>query len=177
MVCTNDDALARKLRAFRDNGRVDSVDLIEGFGWCTRLDNLHAALLNMKFNHFDKWVTRRREIAKLYDENLSGIDGLALHPPSNGDYYDVYQNYVIRCKKRDALAAHLRNSGVEILISWPTPLHKQKALGLNHFNLPMTERISAEVISLPVYPELSDEEVLYVINAVKSFQWSNLYYD
>jgi dTDP-4-amino-4,6-dideoxygalactose transaminase len=169
MVCTNDDDLARKLRAFRDNGRVESVEVIECFGWCSRLDNLHAALLNMKFRYFDKWVKRRREIARLYDEGLAGIDGLTPHPRSNGDYFDVYQNYVIRCKERDDLVAHLRSSGVEVLISWPKPLHKQKALGLSHFNLPMTERISAEVVSLPMYPELTDEEVKFVIETVKKF--------
>jgi dTDP-4-amino-4,6-dideoxygalactose transaminase len=143
--------------------------VIECFGWCSRLDNLHAALLNMKLNYFDKWVSRRREIARMYDKGLEGIDGLITHPRSNDDYFDVYQNYVIRCKKRDDLVSHLRNSGVEVLISWPKPLHKQKALGLNHFDLPKTERISAEVVSLPMYPELTDEEVQYVIESIKSF--------
>jgi dTDP-4-amino-4,6-dideoxygalactose transaminase len=76
MICTNDDGLARKLRAFRDNERVENVEVIECYGWNTRLDNLHAALLNMKFKYFEKWVTRRREIARLYDEGLKGIDGL-----------------------------------------------------------------------------------------------------
>ena len=152
MVCTNGDFLARKIRAFRDNGRVESVEVIECFGWCTRLDNLHAALLDMKFRYFDKWVERRREISRMYDDGLEGIDGLMPHPNSNGDYFDVFQNYVIRCKERDNLVAHLRKSGIEVLISWPTPLHKQKALGLSHFNLPMTESISAEVVSLPMYP-------------------------
>jgi dTDP-4-amino-4,6-dideoxygalactose transaminase len=170
MVCTNDDGLARKLRGFRDNGRVESVEVIECYGWNTRLDNLHAALLNMKFKYFEQWVTRRREIAQMYDEEFRGIDDLVIHPRSNGDYYDVYQNYVIRSKERDDLVNHLRNSGIEVLISWPKPLHKQKALGLSHFDLPKTEQISAEVISLPMYPELTDEEVQYVIEAVrKSF--------
>lgn len=169
MVCTNDDVLARQLRALRDNGRVDSEEVIECFGYCSRLDNLHAALLNMKFRHFDRWVERRREIAQLYDEDLSNIDGIILHPHSDKDYFDVYQNYVIRCKKRDDLVTHLRNAGVEVLISWPKPLHKQKALGLSHFNLPMTERISAEVVSLPMYPELTVEEVRFVIETVRDF--------
>lgn len=169
MICTNDDALARKLRAFRDNGRIESVEVIECFGWCSRLDNLHAALLNMKFKYFDKWVERRREIARLYDEGLSEIKEIITHPRSNDDYFDVYQNYVMRTKKRDELAQHLRKCGIEILISWPTPLHKQKALGLSHFNLPMTEQISAEVISLPMYPELTDDEVQIVIDTVCDF--------
>lgn len=169
MVCTNDDKLARKIRAFRDNGRLDSVEVIECFGWCTRLDNLHAALLNMKFEYFNKWVERRREIAKLYDKGLSGIDGLTIHPRSNKDYFDVYQNYVIRAKGRNDLVGHLRASGIEVLISWPTPLHKQEALGLSHFNLPMTEQISAEVVSLPMYPELTADEVQIVIDAIGNF--------
>jgi len=169
MICTNDDERARKLRAFRDNGRVESVDIIECFGWCTRLDNLHAALLDMKFHSFDKWVQRRREIARMYDNGFAGIDSLIPHPNSDGDYFDVYQNYVIRCKERDKLVEHLRKSGIEVLISWPTPLHKQEALHLSHFNLPMTERISAEVISLPMYPELTNEEAECVIEAVCKF--------
>ncbi len=169
MVCTSDDALARKLRAFRDNGRVESVEVVECYGWCTRLDNLHAAILNMKFNYFDQWVNRRREIARIYDEGLSGVDDILTHPKSNDDYFDVYQNYVIRSKQRDELAKHLRNSGVEVLISWSTPMHKQNALGLNHFDLPVTEQISDEVVSLPMYPELEDEEVEVVIDAIRKF--------
>jgi dTDP-4-amino-4,6-dideoxygalactose transaminase len=169
MVCTNDDSLARKLRAFRDNGRVESVDTIECFGWCTRLDNLHAALLSMKFKYFDKWVTRRRQIAEMYHNRMRGIEGLMLPPLSNNDYFDVYQNYVIRCEDRNKFVKYLQNEGVEVLISWPNPMHKQKALSLSHFSLPMTERISAEVISLPMYPELTDEEVEYVINAIIKF--------
>ncbi|HCJ65813.1 MAG TPA: DegT/DnrJ/EryC1/StrS family aminotransferase [Elusimicrobia bacterium] len=169
MVCTNADNLARKIKAFRDNGRVDSVEVIECFGWCSRLDNLHAAILNMKFKYFEKWVERRRKIAKMYDDGLSGIDGLITHPHSNGDYFDVYQNYVVRTKRQDEMINHLRNSGIEVLVSWPVPLHQQKALGLSRFNLPMTEQVSAEVISLPIYPELTDGEVQIVIEAVRRF--------
>ena len=169
MVCTNDDGLARRIRAFRDNGRVESVDVVECFGWCTRLDNLHAALLNMKFNYFDQWLKRRRAIAKMYDEGLSDIPEVIRPPISKSDYFDVYQNYVIRTDQRDKLVAHLQKSGIEVLISWRLPMHQQKALKLSHFKLPMTERISAEVISLPIYPELTDEEVEFVIEAAKKF--------
>ena len=169
MVCTNDDALAKKLKAFRDNGREDSVEVVECFGWCSRLDNLHAAILNMKFNHFDSWVERRRQIAELYDGGLKEVGDIVTHPRSEKDFFDVYQNYVIRSKRRDALMQHLKNADIEVLISWPKPLHKQKALGLNHFKLPVTERLSAEVISLPMYPELTDAEVHTVIAEIKKF--------
>lgn len=169
MICTNDDSMARKLRAFRDNGRIDSVEEIECYGWCTRLDNLHAALLEMKFDYFDEWIKRRRQIANFYDGGLKGVGDIITHPRSNSDFFDVYQNYVIRSKNRDALAEHLRNEGIEVLISWPRPLHKQKALNLNNFNLPVTEQISNEVLSLPMYPELTDEEAGCVVDAIKTF--------
>jgi dTDP-4-amino-4,6-dideoxygalactose transaminase len=169
LVCTNDDGLARRIRAFRDNGRVESVDVVECFGWCTRLDNLHAALLNMKFNYFEQWIKRRREVAKMYDEGLSDIPEVIRPPISKSDYFDVYQNYVIRTEQRDKLVAHLQKSGIEVLVSWRVPMHKQKALGLDRFKLPVTERISAEVISLPMYPELTDEELEFVMDAVKNF--------
>ncbi|MFA5115927.1 MAG: DegT/DnrJ/EryC1/StrS family aminotransferase [Candidatus Omnitrophota bacterium] len=169
MVCTNDAALARKLKAFRDNGRVDSVEVIECFGWCSRLDNLHAAILNMKFNYFDKWVDRRRQIASIYDKELSGVGDILIHPRSGGDFFDVYQNYVIRSRERDKLVRHLRDSGIEVLISWPRPLHKQTALGLSRFKLPVTEKISNEILSLPMYPEITDEETKIVIDTIKSF--------
>jgi dTDP-4-amino-4,6-dideoxygalactose transaminase len=169
MICTSSDDTARKLRALRDNGRLDTVEKIKCYGWCTRLDNLHAALLDMKFNYFDEWVNRRREIAQRYDEELSGTGDVITHPRSGDDYFDVYQNYVIRTGQRNALAEHLRKSGIEVLISWPVPLHKQMALGLSHFDLPLTEHVSGEVISIPMYPELTDEEVGLVIQAVKNF--------
>ncbi|MFQ5640878.1 MAG: DegT/DnrJ/EryC1/StrS family aminotransferase [bacterium] len=169
MVCTNDDSIARKLRGLRDNGRVSSVEEIECYGYCSRLDNLHAAILDMKLTYFDDWVKRRREIAKKYDQQFTGLSGIIPHPKSSQDYFDVYQNYVIRSHQRDELAAHLRASGIEILVSWPTPLHRQKALGLSRFRLPMTEKISNEVLSLPMYPEMSDDEVEMVIDAVLSF--------
>lgn len=169
MVCTNDDAFARQIRALRDNGRVDNVEKIERYGYCSRLDNLHAALLNVKFKHFPQWVERRREIARMYDEGLSKIDGLSIHPVSDERFYDVYQNYVIRTPRRDELFNYLRENGIEVLISWSMPMHKQEALKLNHFNLPNTERISNEVISLPMYPELSDESARVVVDTVRSF--------
>jgi dTDP-4-amino-4,6-dideoxygalactose transaminase len=105
----------------------------------------------------------------MYDDGLIGMDALISHPRSNNEYFDVYQNYVIRYKERDKLVEHLRKAGVEVLISWPNPMHKQKALELSHFSLPMTERISSEVVSLPMYPELRDEEVDYVIKTVLDF--------
>ncbi|MCB9358489.1 DegT/DnrJ/EryC1/StrS family aminotransferase [Candidatus Woesearchaeota archaeon] len=170
IVCTNDDALAFKLRALRDNGRVDDVKVINCYGYCTRLDNLHAALLSAKFKHFDDWVSRRREIAQKYDDAFKDIADLGIMPaPSDSPNFDVYQNYVVRTKRRDEFTAYLKSNNIGYLISWIVPNHLQKPLKLDHFDLPETVAISNEVVSLPMYPEMTDEEVDYVIDKVKVF--------
>jgi dTDP-4-amino-4,6-dideoxygalactose transaminase len=85
-------------------------------------------------------------------------------------YFDIFQNYVIRTKKRDELTKYLDNQRIETLISWAVPNHRQKALkNLNRFELPVTEQISKEVISLPMYPELTNEQIKYVIESIVEF--------
>jgi len=171
LVATNDGEIAAKIRALRDNGRVMGKDEVVGYGFNSRLDNLHAAILEVKFKYLPQWIRRRREIAGIYHQRLSDISQLQLPPPPQVEdrYFDVFQNYVIRTRKRDELVNHLEENGIEILISWPIPMNHQKALRLSHFKLPETEAISREVLSLPMYPELSDEQVQYVIQAVRNF--------
>ena len=168
VVVTSDSDLANNLRALRDHGRVSKTDL-NGWGYNCRLDNLQAALLDMKLSHLPAWIERRRFLAGLYDELLRGLPGVVLPPaPATGRHFDVYQNYVIEADARDSLVAHLADKGVETLVSWPLPLHRQP-LGLEHFVLPMTDRLSARVVSLPMYPELDDAQVEEVAGAVQSF--------
>ena len=171
LVATNDEEIAKKIRALRDTGRVMGQDEVICYGFNSRLDNLHAAMLNVKLKHLPRWIERRRQIARLYHQGLSDLPQVKLPPPpqDDGPFFDVYQNYVIRSQERDKLATHLRENGVEIIISWPIPMHNQKALGLGHFHLSETERISQEVTSLPLYPELSDDKVEYVIESVHKF--------
>ena len=171
LVSTNNKKVAEKVSSLRDNGRIMGSDNIDGFGFNSRLDNLHAAILNAKFKYLPKWIEIRRSLAKRYHEGLSNIPDIKLPPPpdKNGPFFDVFQNYVIRSQRRDELADYLRKSGVELIISWPLPLNKQKTLGLEHFRLPMTEKTSNEVISLPLYPELSYEKVDFVIGNVHKF--------
>lgn len=113
----------------------------------------------------------QEQLARLYHRVLEDIENLQLPPPPYADncFFDVYQNYVVRSKERDKLVAHLRESGIEILVSWPKPLHKQESLGLSKFHLPMTEQISNEVLSLPMHPELSDDDVEFVADAIGNF--------
>ena len=171
MVTTNDEQLAYKMRSMRDNGRVTGQDEVTGYGFNSRLDNLHAAMLNVKLKYLPQWIERRRAIAATYDKGLCGIDGLELppQPQTKGRYFDVFQNYVIRTRKRNELVRYLNENGVETIISWPLAMHLQPALKLNHFKLPETEAISREVVSLPLYPEIADSQVQYVIECVRDF--------
>ena len=170
IAVTNNEEIAEKIRLLRDHGYQRSTGEMLCYGYNSRLDNLQAAILDVKLTHLPEWIEKRREIASLYHEGLSDLQELKLPPPphSNDRFFDVYQNYVIRAKERDKLVAHLRESGIEILISWPKPMHHHDALGLMHFHLPTTEQISNEVLSLPMYPELSDEQAEFVVEAVRN---------
>lgn len=171
MVVTNNSEAAAKLRTLRDNGRIMGQDEVACYGYNSRLDNLQAAILDVKLRYLTGWLERRRQIATIYHEGLAGLPGLKLPLPPRTDslYFDVFQNYCIRSHRRDQLVDYLRQSGVEIIISWPIPMHRQPALALGHFQLPETEAISREVLSLPLYPELTDEQVDYVIDTIKGF--------
>ena len=169
-VTTSDDAMAEKIFLLRDHYMNRDTGEFLGYGFNSRLDNLHAAVLDVKLKRLPQWIERRRELATMYKKGLSGVSSIKLPPPpGNGDYFDVYQNYVIRSKQRDELVKHLRSSGVEIIVSWPKPLHKHEALGLTKFNLPVTEQISREVLSIPLFPEMSNDSVKLVVDAIRRF--------
>lgn len=171
IVATNDKMMAEKIRFLRDHGQNRETGELMGYGFNSRLDNLQAAILNMKLRYLPQWIERRRELAGIYHKGLSGMPDLQLppSPQTQGRYFDVYQNYVVRTKERDRLADHLRESGIEVLISWPKPMHHHEVLGLKHFSLPETESMSKEVVSLPMNTELTNDQVEYVINCVRSF--------
>ena len=171
IVVTSDREVAEKICLLRDHGQQRTTGDILFYGFNSRLDNLQAAILNVKLKHLPQWIERRRELANLYHQGLSDLPYLKLPPPpqSQNRYFDVFTNYVVQAQQRDRLAAYLKECGIEVLISWPKPMHHQEALGLGHFHLPETERISREVVSLPLNPELSDEQVEYVIESVRNF--------
>ena len=171
IAVTNDEQIAEKIRLLRDHGYQRSTGDILYYGYNSRLDNVQAAILDVKLKHLPEWIERRRELASLYHQGLLDLPELKLPPTplSNDRFFDVYQNYVIRAKERDRLVAHLMKAGIEILVSWPKPMHHHEALGLKHFQLPKTEQISNEVLSLPMYPELGGEDVGGVLEAVRNF--------
>jgi dTDP-4-amino-4,6-dideoxygalactose transaminase len=172
-ICTNDRQLADKLKAMRDYGRVRGQEQVTCYGLNSRLDNVHAAILNYKLKYLNTWILRRRDIANQYHQQLVdclGVTNVPVSPNYDDCYYDTYQNYVIRHKYRDELIDFLIEKGIEILVHWRTPLNKQEKLNLGHFHLPKTQEICDTVISLPMYQELTDEQVKYVCDCIKEFK-------
>ena len=169
-VTTNNNQLDSTLRLLRNHGQK-SKEEIPCFGFNSRLDNLHAALALMKLKYLPKWMDRRRFLAGRYHEGLQDVPGLVLPPPPEEEspYYDVFSSYVLRTKRRDQLQLHLDEAGIEVYAHWPTPLHHQKGLGLERWHLPMTERVAQEVLSLPLYPELANQDQELVIHTIRGF--------
>ncbi len=169
-LTTNDPGIAEKIRLLRDHGQKTKREIV-CYGWNSRLDNLQAAILNVKMNYLKSWLNKRRQIAKIYNKNLGGIKEVVLPPAPDADsrYFDVYQNYVLRAEKRDELFDFLKEKGVETLIKDPTPNHWQKGLGISNFKLPLSEQLAREVISLPMYPELTKSQQQYIIKCIKNF--------
>ena len=169
IVTTNDADVAGTITWLRDHGQDRTTGEIRGYGFNTRLDNIQAAILNTKLAYFPGWIQRRREIASLYHQGLNEIPSVTVPHFDDSRFYDVYQNYVIRAAKRDSLAAHLEEKGVEALISWTKPLHHHESLNLGHFSLPETESLCKEVLSLPMHPDLDDGDIEYVVTTVREF--------
>jgi dTDP-4-amino-4,6-dideoxygalactose transaminase len=170
-VVTNSDELAEKVRLLRDHGRTLDGD-VAGWSFNCRLDNLQAAVLDVKLKRLAEWIARRRELAQLYDKLLSGVGALRLPPPpvADGPYFDTFQNYEVEARDRERLVSQLRKNGVEILIPWGGKgVHQFKSLGLTHFRLPRTEELFREALMLPLHTELNHAQVEYVAGVIREF--------
>ncbi|HEX8173565.1 MAG TPA: DegT/DnrJ/EryC1/StrS family aminotransferase [Pyrinomonadaceae bacterium] len=158
-VVTSDDAVARKVRLLRDHGSERKYHH-EIIGYNFRLEGIQGAVLSVKLKHLERWNELRREHASRYDEMLEGA-GLIL--PKEMDYArHVYHLYVVQSEERDSLQADLTGEGVQTGIHYPVPVHLQPAyafLGRARGSFPETERQAARVLSLPMFPELTDEQV------------------
>jgi dTDP-4-amino-4,6-dideoxygalactose transaminase len=165
-VTGNDESLLAKVRKLRDHGRISKYEHDEiGFG--QRTDALQAAVLGVKLPHLEEWTERRRAHARRYKELLSNIE--VETPFEAPNVRHVYHLYVIRTPQRDAVLEHLRFRGVDAAIHYPIPLHRQPAylkLGYGDVSLPITERVAAEIISLPIYPELTAAQIEFVAQCV-----------
>ncbi|MGH7201400.1 MAG: DegT/DnrJ/EryC1/StrS family aminotransferase [Planctomycetaceae bacterium] len=170
-VVTNDAQLAAKIRLLRNHGRAPSGE-ISCWAFNCRIDNIQAALLDLKLARLPQWLERRREIARIYDQHLRDVPGLMLPPGPDADTtrYDVFQNYEIETDGLAGLTKHLKASGIEHLRPWGGKgVHQFPALGLGRFHLPRTERLFQRAVMLPMYPELSDEDARYVADVVRQF--------
>jgi dTDP-4-amino-4,6-dideoxygalactose transaminase len=163
-VVTGDPAvaeLAKSIRAYGERERYDSVRR----GWNSRLDELQAALLLAKLERLDAWTARRRAIADVYDEAVRGT-GLAAQLEPDG-FLHARHLYVVRTADRDGFRARLEQRGIETAVHYPKPIHGHPAYAhLGHEGLGVSERLAAEVVSLPLYPELTDAEVEAVASVV-----------
>jgi dTDP-4-amino-4,6-dideoxygalactose transaminase len=169
IVTTNDVEIATKLRYLRDYGQNRETGDIHAFGFNARLDNLQAAILDVKLPHLEQWIVRRREIAAMYNAGLSGVGDLLLPEPASPRFGTVVLNYIIRTAERDALRRALADAGIETLISLARPIHHHPALGLQKYHLPKTDEIARTYMCLPIYPELTDSQVTYVIDSIAEF--------
>jgi dTDP-4-amino-4,6-dideoxygalactose transaminase len=169
-VLTDSRRLADDLHRLRDHGRITKSE-VDGWGYNCRLDNLQAAVLDYRLSKLPDWIEHRRGLARIYHEMLQEVSGLDLPvgPDEDPDRRDVFQNYTVMHDQRDSLVEHLRQQGIEILVSWPVPFHRQHGVGLDHWRLPETERLSRRVLSLPMNAELDESEVRFVAEQVRAF--------
>ena len=169
-VITNDDELAGKIRLLRDHGQVEKYKHGQ-WGHNYRMDGIQGAVLGVKLKHLRQWTERRREIAQQYSHRLADVGDLIL-PYELPQAYHVYHLYVVRSKKRDALQTFLAKKEISSAIAYPIPLHFQQAyhhLGYTKGDFPVSEAVANECLSLPIFAEMTHEQIEYVVSAVRSF--------
>jgi dTDP-4-amino-4,6-dideoxygalactose transaminase len=168
-LVTNDPALAKRVALLRQYGWQERyISTLKGLN--SRLDELQAAILRVKLGYLDAWNARRQQLANLYRELLQGYDLVLPSQPAGAEH--VYHQYVIRHAQRDRLKAFLFEQGVHSYIHYPVPVHLQpgyKDLGYARGDLPVTEMAAEQVLSLPMYPEMSEDSVREVSQAVGEF--------
>lgn len=166
-ITTNDAGMARTMRMLRDHGQAQKYyHDIEGYNG--RLDAMQAGFLTVKLRHLAEWNRKRIQAARRYDELFSSIEGVIT--PYSPDYArSVYHLYVVRVSDRDSLQKRLSNAKIGSGIHYPVPLHLQKAyknLGYSQGSFPVSEKVASEIISLPIYPQITTEQIGRVVREV-----------
>jgi dTDP-4-amino-4,6-dideoxygalactose transaminase len=167
---TNSTELAARVRRLRNYGQEAKYVHLEQ-GGNSRLDTLQAAVLAVKLPHLAGWNAARYAHAQSYRQGLAGVGDLVFQDEAS-DSTHVYHLFVIQTGRRDELQAHLRGAGVDTIIHYPIPIHLQKAyaaLGHGIGDFPVTEQLAGRMLSLPMYPELTQNAVASVIDSVRSF--------
>jgi len=167
-VVTNNTELADKMRMFRDHGQREKY-YHSIVGWNARMDGFQGAVLSVKLKHLAGWNELRRKNAQFYNDLLADVDDIIT--PTETDYTKhVYHIYAIRAKKRKQLMDALAKDGISCGIHYPVPLHLQeayKSLGYKKGDFPVTERCSEQIVSLPMFAELTSEQIEYVAEKIK----------
>ena len=170
-ITTNDEAMAKHMKMIRDHGQAKKYyHDIEGYNG--RLDSIQAGWLSVKLRHLTKWNESRRTLAHRYHELLSEAKAAVVIPVEAEWTKGVYHLYVVRVQDREALQAHLAEAGIGSGIHYPIPLHLQKAyenLNYKKGDFPVTERVAAEIVSLPMFPQLKQDQLHEVAKCVKDF--------
>jgi dTDP-4-amino-4,6-dideoxygalactose transaminase len=170
MIVTNDEEVADAARSFRDCGRASKYTMSR-IGYTSRLNTVNAAIGRVQLRKLDGWNKARRGIANLYRRTLEGVPGIALPPAETPKETPVYHLFVVRSQRRDQLAAHLERNGVEAAIHYPVPIHLQAPYrakyGYSEGSFPIAERLAGQVLSLPIYPAMTEEEVRTVSRLVR----------
>jgi dTDP-4-amino-4,6-dideoxygalactose transaminase len=169
-LVTNDPAHAKRAASLREHGSTTRYYHDE-IGYNYRMEGIQGAVLNVKLKHLAAWTAARRKVAYRYHETLSSTPlTLPVEAPGNES---VYHQYVVRHKNRDKLRAHLQDRGVGTALHYPVPLHMQKCfdyLGYKEGDFPISERAAKECLSLPMFSEITDDQVAYVASTISDFK-------
>ena len=173
-LTTNNKKVFEKVLLLRDHGRIKAgyKEVRKCYGFNSRLDNLHASIALVKLKYFFGWVSKRREIARFYNKELEVISDYIVTPKLDKKdklHEDTFNSYVIRSKKRNALKKYLLKNKIEVFSHIDKGVHLEKNLYSKKINLPKTEQLEKEILSLPIYPELSKKQQLTICNAIRKF--------
>jgi dTDP-4-amino-4,6-dideoxygalactose transaminase len=168
-VTTNDEEIAQNIRMLRDHGQTKKY-YHEFEGYNGRLDAIQTGILRVKLKHLSEWNEKRRQNASLYTQHLT-VDTII--PPYEPEWSKpVYHLYIIRTQKRDDLQRYLLENGIHTGLHYPIPLHLQSAYSNNGFkegDFPITEKVAREILSLPMFPQLIERQIMYVAEKIKAF--------
>lgn len=173
-IVTNSDEFARKVNSLRNYGQKQKYVHVEK-GTNSRLDTVQAAILNTKLKYLDDWNAARGAHAALYSDSLANQDFIV--PALDTRSTHIFHLYVVRTRDRDELQQHLTSHGIQTGIHYPIPIHLQEAyadLGFKKGAFPVTEKLANELLSLPMYPELSQQQIEFVLETVSSFRTKRL---
>lgn len=171
-VVTNDEEFYNKMLRFRQHGSTEKY-VHESEGHNYRMEEIQAGVLNVKLKYINEWTESRRRIASIYNRELSSIDHKELVPPYCPDYIKhVYHLYVIRINERNRFSKYLSDNGIQTALHYPVPLHLQKAysyLNKKAGDYETAEKCCNQILSLPMYPEMSEDQIDHVCRTIKNY--------